>query len=134
MRRAGARRPHLQARDRAGVERLGRTLEDDRQHVGDRRAGVAALRERARAAEHQQPAAALLDEVRDHPQLVAGERAGLDAAENQAAVREQLLARLREAAEQLIGIVDAEAQVLVVGGALQRDQLQVLVVLRPRGG
>ena len=35
------------------------------------------------------------------------------------AVREQLLARLRKAGGELVGVVDAEAQVLVVGGALQ---------------
>ena len=129
MRNAVARRPHLQPRDRTGVERLGRTLEDDRQHVGDRRSGVAALRERPRPAEHEQAAAALLDEVGNHAQLIAGEGAGLDAAENQPAVGKELLARLRESAEQVIGIVDAEAEVFVVGRPLQRHQPQVGVVL-----
>ena len=83
----------------------------------------------ARAAEHQQAAAAAIDELRDHLQLIAGERAGLDAAENQAAIREQLFARLREAGDELVGVVDAEAHVLVVGRPLQRDQQQVGIVV-----
>src|SRR3970282_190445 len=86
------------------------------------------LRERARAAEHDQAAAALLDEVRDHAELIAGERARLDAAEDQAAIREQLFARLREAAEQVLGIVHVDPEVLVVGGALERDDLEVQIV------
>ena len=38
------------------------------------------------AAEHQQAAAARVDELADHPQLVAREEAGLDAAQDQPAV------------------------------------------------
>ena len=91
-------------------------------------AGVAALAERARPAEHQQAAAALVDELGQHGQLVAGEGRRLDAAEHQAAILEQLVARLREAADELLGVVDLEPQVLVVGGALQHHQLQLLVV------
>ena len=79
-------------------------FEHDRQRVGDRRAGVSALGERAAAAEHQQPAAAALDELGDHPKLIAGERARLDAAENQAAIGEQLVACLRKAAGKLVGV------------------------------
>ena len=126
MRLAGARRMHLQVRERAAAA-LPMTTG---MHLRERRAGVAAFGERARAAEQQQPAAAHVDELRDHPQLVGGERARLDAAEHEAAIGEQLLARLREAGGELdAGRVDVEAQVLVLGGALQRDQLEVLVVL-----
>ena len=130
VRLAGARRLHAQPRDRHGVERARGPLDRDRQRVGDRRSRVAAFGERARPAEHQQPAAAPLDELADHAQLIAGERARFDAAENQAAVGEQLLARLRKAREQLLGIVDVEQpHVLVVRRALQRDDREVLVLV-----
>ena len=103
-------------------------LEGDRQGLADHGAGVAALAERARPAQHQQAAAALVDELAQHRQLVAGEGRRLDRAEHHAAVLEQLVAGLGEAADQLLGVVDLEPQVLVVGGALQHDQLQLLVV------
>ena len=127
---AGARRPHLQARHRPGVGRARHPLEHDRQGVGDRRAGVAALGERPRAAEHQQPAAAPLDELRHHPQLIAGERAGLDAAENQAAVGEQLVARLGKRRRRAAPACRRRSRyVLVVRRAQERDDLQVLVLV-----
>ncbi len=89
--------------------------------------GVAAFGERARAAEHQQPAAAPLDELADHPQLIAGERASLDAAEDEAAIGEQLLARLRETGGELLrSSSTSEPQVLVVGRPLQRDDSRFL--------
>ncbi len=102
--------------------------EHDRQRVAERRAGEAAFAEGARAAEHQQPAAAPVDELGQHGELVAREGRRLDAAEHEAAVLEELVARLREAADQLLGVVDLEPQVLVVGRALQHDELQLLVV------
>ena len=104
------------------------TLERHRQHLRDRRSDVAALPERTRTTDHQETATATIDEVRNHPQLVAGERARLDAAEHEAAVAEQLLARLRKSADQLVLVVDADAQVLVVGRPLQGHELQVLVI------
>ena len=52
------------------VRRLLRAVDDDRQHFADRRAAPAAFGERAPAAEHQQPAAALADEVGEHPELL----------------------------------------------------------------
>ena len=45
------------------------------------------------------------------------------------AIREQLLARLREPGDELVGIVDAQPDVLVVGRALQHDEQQVRIVL-----
>ena len=130
---AGARRPHLQPRHRPGVERARHALDDHRQRIGNRRPGIAALGERSRAAEHQQAAAAALDELRHHAQLIAGERAGLDAAENQAAVREQLVARLGKPAGELLGRVDQQPVELVVRRPQERDDLQVLVVVARRG-
>ena len=125
---AGARRPDLQPRDRPVVERARDSLEDDGQRISDWRPGIAALRERPRPAQHQQSAAAALDELRHHAQLVASERAGFDAAENQSAVGEQLVARLGEAASELVRSVEHEPVVLVVGRAQQRHDLQVLVL------
>ena len=131
VRLPGAGRRDLQPRERRRLRGARPRIDQQRQRVGDRRAAVAAFAERARAAEHQQAAAAAIDEVGNHLQLVAREGAGLDAAENQAAVLEQLVARLREAADQFVRIlrlVAEEPHVLVVGGALQRDDLEVLVV------
>ena len=93
--RAGARRTHRQLGE---VRRLLRAvLDDDRQHLADRRAAPAALGKRAPSAEHQQPAAALVDEVGEHAELLGREGRGLDAAEDDRAIGEQLFARLREA-------------------------------------
>ncbi len=99
-----------------------------RQRLAERGAGVAAFAERPRSAEHQQAAAALVHELGQHRQLVAGEGRRLDAAEDETAVLEELVAGLGEAAHEFLGVVDLEAQVLVVGGALQHDELQLLVV------
>jgi hypothetical protein len=123
--RAGARRPRRELGEILAV----RVLDDDRQHFADRRAAPAAFGKRPPAAEHQQPAAALVDEVGEHAQLLGREGGGFDAAEDDRAVREQLLARLREAAEQLVLVADVAAPVLVLGGPQQDRDLQVLVVL-----
>jgi hypothetical protein len=61
------------------------------------------LREGARTAEHQQAAAAAIDELRDHLQLIAGQRGRFEAADDQRAIREQLFARLRKRRDQLVG-------------------------------
>ena len=129
MRLAGACRPHLETcRQIIGVGRARHAIEHDRQRIGHGRAGEAPLGERARAAQHEQAAAPHLDELRDHPQLIARERRRLDVAQDQAAILEQLLAGRREAPEQVVGIVDPDAQELVLGGPLQGDHLEVVVV------
>ncbi len=110
----------FEPRDRQIVERPRHALDDYGQRVGDRSARVAALAERPRPAEHQQAAASPLDELSDHPKLIAGERARLDAPEDDPAIREQLVARLGKPSGQLLGAVDIEAHVLVVRGPLQR--------------
>ena len=122
-RRARARRLRLYLREILRV----RVLDDDRQHVADRCAAPAALGKRPAAAEHQQPAAALVDEVGNHAELLGRERRRFHAAENQAAVLEQLFARLREAADQLVGRGDRLAVVLVLGRPVERHDLQILV-------
>ena len=61
-----------------------------------------------------------------------GEEARLDRAEDEAVVVEQLLARGREATLELAGLVELEAREAVLGGALEDDQLQVLVARRRR--
>ena len=108
---------------------VGRLLRDHhREDVGHRGAGVAPLGERAAAAEHQQPPTALAHEVRDHPKLVGGEVVGLDAPEDEGAVLEQLGPRAGEAAHEVLGRFDPHPHELVLGGALQDGELQVLVV------
>ena len=57
------------------------------------------------------------------------EEAGLDAPEDEPAVAEELLARAREAAGELVGVVHVQAQELVRRGALEDDHLEVLVLL-----
>src|SRR6185436_20516511 len=103
----------------------------ERQRIGDRRAAVSTLAKRSRAAQHQQPTAALLDELRNHLELIAREDAGLDRSEDERAIPEQLFARLREATLELVGILRVVAEQpheLVVRGPLQRNHLEVLVV------
>ena len=99
-----------------------------REDVGHRGAGVAPLGERAAAPEHQQPPAALAHEVGDHPQLVGGEVVGLDAPENEGPVPEQLGPGAGEAAHEVLGRLDPHPHELVLGGALQDRELEVLVV------
>src|SRR5690606_37382146 len=70
------------------------------------------LGKRATAAQRQQTAAATTDKSRNHAQLVRRERTGLDAAEHQPVVGEQLLLSQRKAADKLLGRVDAQAQEL----------------------
>ena len=50
-----------------------------RHHVGERRARVSALGERAASAEQQQSAAAHVHEIREHRELVVREEARFDA-------------------------------------------------------
>src|SRR5690606_12728593 len=95
---ARARRHRLQLGEVRGAALFAvRRVEHDGQHVGDGRARVPTLGQRAPAAQHEQPAAALVHEVRDHLELVVREERGLDAAQDQSPVLEQLLARAREA-------------------------------------
>ena len=98
-----------------------------RHHVGERRSRIAAFGERTPAAEQQQAAAAHVHEVGKHRELIVREEARLDAAEDHRAVAEQLGARFREAGRQLVGAVDVQAEKLVLGGPLQRDELEVRV-------
>ncbi len=120
------RRQHAEVRGRLASVVV---VEHDRQHFAHGRAGPAAFGKRSASAEHQQAAAALVHEVGNHPELVGRERRGFDAAENQAAILEQLLARLREAAHHFIRRRHVAAEVFVLGGPLQQDDADVLVVL-----
>ena len=102
VRRSGAGGLHRHL-DEEGVFTIAPRLADhDRQHVRDRGPGVPALGERPAAAEHQQPAAAVVDEVGDHPKLVGREVVRLDAAENEPPVLEQLGAGAGKAAGQVV--------------------------------
>ena len=99
-----ARRAWAPTFSRASVRRLGRAgpwVDSQRQRVGHRRAAVAAFAERSRAAQHQQAAAAAIDEVGDHLQLIAGERRRPRCCRGSARGSEQLVARLRKAARPL---------------------------------
>ena len=127
---------HRERRARAGGTRLKKlgevlrvgVLDDDREDLADRRAAPAALGERPAAAEHQQPAAPLVHEIGDHPELLGRERRRLDAAQNESAILEELFARLGKAGDQLVGVRDGLTVVLVLGRPGQRHHLQVLVV------
>ncbi len=112
-------------RGRRGVGRV----QSHRQGLGHRRAGISALRERLVAPQHQEPAAALRNEFREHPHLVDAEEARLHASDYEAAVGEQFLARAGEPRRQFLGIVHVKAQKLVIGRPFQGDHLEVLVVL-----
>ena len=131
MARAGAGGGHAHLGEEALLRVGSQRIEHDGQHVGDRRARIPALGERPVAAQHQQPAAAPVDEVGDHPELIRREVVRLDAAEDQAAVPEEVGARRREAPGQLVRPLDAEAEELVLGRALQQRDVEVLVVRHP---
>src|SRR5215471_13361138 len=78
----------LHVEDRAGVERA---VQLDRQRGGDRRAVVAAARERLRAAEHREPAAAF-DVAADVLEVVADAvRQVLEVLQDDEVERRQLL-------------------------------------------
>ena len=124
--RARARRPHRELRE---VRRLPCAVDHHRQHVADRRAAPAAFGKRSPASQHQQAAAALVREVGQHAELLGRERRRFDAAQDDRAIGEQLFARLREPADQFVRRRDVAPPVLVLGGALQDDDLHVLVVL-----
>ena len=56
------------------------------------------------------------------------EIARFDTAEDEASIFEELLARFGEAARKLFGIIDVETQEFALRGALQTDDLQILVI------
>ena len=70
-------------------------VELDGQHVFERRSGESALGERP-ATQHEQPAAALGDEVGHQRELRAGEEVGFDVGHDQRVISEQLIAARRE--------------------------------------
>ena len=100
---------HRDRRDDAARVRARGAVEDHRHDLLQRRARVATLRERAPAAEEEQPTAAHAHEVGEHAQLLGGERARLDAAEDDRAVGEELLARRREAADEIEAVAARRA-------------------------
>ena len=100
----------------------------DRQHVGQRRPGVAAFRQRRTTAEHNEAAAAHTHEVGQHAQLVGGEERGFDTAENDGAIAEQLGTAGGKAAQQIEAVAHAEAQELAFGAAHESYDLHGAVV------
>src|SRR5690606_37186387 len=109
----------------AGIRRGGQL---DGHEVGQRGAGVAAFRERPLAAEEEHAAAALVDELGDHPELFAREETRLDAADDEGAVLEEFLAGDRKPALEFLAVIDVQAEELVLGRPLQNDELQLFVV------
>ena len=107
--------------------------QDHRQHLRHRRPAPAPFAERAAAAEHHEAAAALGDELGDQAQLIVREEARLDRSQDEPVVAEELLALGRETAVELARLVELESREAVLGGALEHDQLQVLVAAAPRG-
>ena len=124
----GERAEKSRARELLRLGPLFGRREHERKHVGNRRSGIAALGEREASAEHEQTAATLADEIRNHSQLVMREIARFDTAEDEASIFEELLARFGEAARKLFGIIDVETQEFALRGALQTDDLQILVI------
>ena len=70
----------------------------------------------------------MVHEVGDHLELVAREEARFHGSQHEAAIGEELRAGPREATEELLAVVHVQAQELVVGGPLQDDDLQIVVV------
>ncbi len=124
---AGRRQRDLQVGEERERVRHGVARDHHRHHVGERRPGVSALRERAPAAEQQETAAAHVHEVGEHRKLVVREEARFHIAEDDRAIAEQLGPRLREARHEIVGAVYVQAVELVLRGPLERDDLQVRV-------
>src|SRR5262249_17743033 len=99
------------------------------QRRGERRVGPPAFAESEASAEREQPAAADVNKIREHALLLERERAGFHAAEDHASITEQLGRRRRKARLQLLTAVHAEPVVLVGGGALQHDDIDVRIRL-----
>ena len=106
-----------------------RALHLHRRQIGEHGARIAALGEARATAQHEQAATAFPHEVADHPQLVAGEERGLDRAEHDGAIAEQLRARRREAVHQFERVIHPQTQVLVLGRAQECHELELLVPL-----
>ena len=99
--------PAPQIADRATRARAAAPIvELHRQHFFERRARQAALRERS-AAEHQQAAAALGDEVGGHRQLRAREEIAFDVGDDERVVGVQIFAARRKSARQRRGAAAA---------------------------
>ena len=76
-------------------------IQINRQELADRRAVVLAVGERVGAAQHQQAAAALADEIPQQRQLVGREEAGFEVVEHDRMIAVQLVGRLGKAVPQL---------------------------------
>ena len=101
-------RPHRDFREESVV--AARRFPQDHGHdFLDGRPGPATLSKGAASAEHQQTAAAVGDEVRDHLKLIVREERGLHAPENQRAIPVQLLATGGKAEFELGAVGDLEA-------------------------
>jgi hypothetical protein len=80
-------------------------------------------------AEHEEPASSMIYKVCDHPELVWREMPGLNAAQNQALISEQLGARAWKATNELIRPFEISAIKLVLSSPLEQCDPEVLVVL-----
>ena len=116
----------LRTRPGPGLHGVG---ERQREDLGERRAPVPAPPVGAPAAEGEQAAAALADEVAEHVELVLGEEPGLDAPEDDGVVFEQLLPGVREASGELVGSADAQPVELALRGPEQARDLESLIRL-----
>jgi len=126
---AGAGRPHTGLDEETVFAVAGGGIQQHRQHIGHRRTGIPTLGVRPLAAEHQQAATPFADEVGNHPKLVGREEIRLDTPQDDRAVLEQLFAGPGESADQILGVFDTQPHELVFRRALQRSDLQVLVVV-----
>ena len=103
-------------------------MEHDRRELGKRSAGKAALGKGPPTAQEQHAATALAGEVDQHPHLVVSEETRLHAAQDDAAVLEQLLAPGRKPLETPRVLVEVHAVELVGRLPRHRHDVQVLVL------
>src|SRR5213594_2059851 len=100
-----------------------------RENVGDRTILITAADKGIPAAHHEISAAAVADEIHDHLELILRKEGGLDTAENQALVLEQLFAFFGKAFSQHFFFVDALAIELVLGRTQQSHKPDIGIVL-----
>src|SRR5207249_262141 len=84
-------------------------IEIDWQHVADGRTVIAAFAERFLAAEHQEPAAAATDKLRQQRKLVLLEELRLDVVEDNCVIAEQRVLVLGKPAPKLLFVFGTQA-------------------------
>ena len=92
------------------------------------RSCVTALTKRAMTAQHQKSTAAVINEVRYHPQLIGCEVIGFDTAKNDAAILVEFRAGTRKPADEIIRPFDIEPHKLIFCRTLQNRYVKILII------